>query len=86
MGNLETPPIDINNSPGVVSCIHAGANAGAACICTEMNSPQNLAKYSENDSSKRFTCGILASAIFAQKLIRQDVFLVCTSRADIITF
>ena len=33
----------INNSPGIFSCIRAGANTGATCICTEMNSLKNLA-------------------------------------------
>ena len=37
----------INNSQGLFSCIRAGANTGATCICTEMNSPKNLAKYSK---------------------------------------
>ena len=32
----------INNSPGVYSCIRAGANTGSACICTGMNSTKNL--------------------------------------------
>ena len=33
----------INNSPGIFSCIRAGANTGATCIRTEMNSFKNLA-------------------------------------------
>ena len=28
----------INNSPGIFSCIRAGADTCAACICTEINS------------------------------------------------
>ena len=32
----------INNSPGIFSCIRAGANTGAACIPTEMNSLPNM--------------------------------------------
>ena len=32
----------INNSPGIFSCIRAGADTCAACICTEINSPKNL--------------------------------------------
>ena len=30
----------INNSPGIFSCIRAGADTCAACICTEINSPK----------------------------------------------
>ena len=29
----------INNSPGIFTCVHAGADTGTACICTETNSP-----------------------------------------------
>ena len=32
----------IIHSPGVLSCIRAGANTGATCIRTEMNSPQDF--------------------------------------------
>ena len=32
----------INNSPGIFSCIRAGANTSAACIPTKMNSPPNM--------------------------------------------
>ena len=30
----------INNSPGIFSCIRPGVNTCAACICTEINSPE----------------------------------------------
>ena len=32
--------LNINNSPGMFSCIHAGANTSAACIRTEMNAQE----------------------------------------------
>ena len=34
----------------------AGANTGAACLCTDMNSPPKYEKYEENSSSKIFSC------------------------------
>ena len=41
--NRGLPDQYINNSPGIFSCIRAGANTGATCICTEMTSLKNLA-------------------------------------------
>ena len=31
-----------NDSPGIFSCLHAGANTGAACISSAMNSTKNM--------------------------------------------
>ena len=44
----------INNSPGVFTCIRAGANTGATCICTEMNSLKNLANMRKMIPQKYF--------------------------------
>ena len=54
---LNLPPgtnLYINNSPGVFSCIRAGANTGATCICTEMNSLKNLANIRQMIPQKYF--------------------------------
>ena len=44
----------INNSQGVFSCIREGANTGATCICTEMNSLKNLANMRKMIHQKYF--------------------------------
>ena len=46
----------MNNSPRNCSCIRAGANAGAACIRTEMISPKNLAKMRKIIPRRIFAC------------------------------
>ena len=79
------PPLSltqyINNSPGVFSCIRAGANTGAACIRTEMNSLENLANMRKMIPQKYFPVfarvRIQAPHAFAQKLIPQDFFPAC---------
>ena len=65
----------INNSPGVFSCIRAGANTGA----TEMKSLQNLANMRKMIPQKYFPVFALARIqaphVFAQKIIPQEFFL-----------
>ena len=60
-------------------CIRAGANTGATCIRTEMNSFKNLAntrKMIPQKYSPVFArVQIQAPHVFAQKLIPQDFFL-----------
>ena len=71
----------INNSPGIFSCIRAGTNTGATCICTEMNSLKNLANMREMVPRKYFPVfaqvRIQAPHVFAQNLIPQEVFPAC---------
>ena len=50
----------INNSPEIFSCIRVGANTGATCIRTEMNSLKNLANMRKMIPQKYFP-------VFAQK-------------------
>ena len=71
----------INNSPGIFSCIRAGANTGATCIRTEMNSLKNLANMRKMIPQKYFPVfarvRIQAPHVFAQKLIPQEFFPAC---------
>ena len=62
---------NIHNSPGVFCCIRAGANTGAACVRTVMNSIKCLADMRKMSPAITFSC-IRASAnagphAFAQK-------------------
>ena len=61
--------------------VHLGANTGATCICTEMNSLQNLANMQKMISQKYFPVfarkRIQAPHVFAQKLIPRDFFPAC---------
>ena len=50
-----TKPIH-NNSPGVLSCILAGANTGAICIRTEMNSLKKLTNMRKMILKNIFLC------------------------------
>ena len=68
----------INNSPGIFSCIRAGANTGATCIRTEMNSLKNLADMRENDPSEIFSC-IRAKANTGPARIRAKTTLIFLS-------
>ena len=71
----------INNSPGIFSCIRAGANTGAACIRTE----RILLKFCQNTreilAQNYFPVfprvRIQAPHVFAQKLIPQEIFPAC---------
>ena len=66
----------INNSPGVVSCIRAGANTGATCIRTEMIPLKNLANMRKMIPQIYFPVlaqvQIQAPHVFAQKFIPHD--------------
>ena len=69
----------INNSPGVFSCIRAGANTGAACIRTiPLRIWQNT---QETPTQKYFPVFALvriqAPHVFAQKVIPQDFCPAC---------
>ena len=70
-----------NNSPGVFSSIRAGANTGATCIRTEMNSLKNLADMRTVIPQKYFPvfarARIQAPHVFARKLIPQEMFPAC---------
>ena len=69
----------INNSPGIFSCIRAGANTGATCIRPEIISLKNLAKMQKMTPQKYFPVfarvRIQAPHVFAEKLIPQEFFL-----------
>ena len=69
----------INNSPRNVSCIRAGANAGATCIRTEMNSLRNLAILRKMIPQNYFPVfarvQIQPPHVFTQELIPQEFFL-----------
>ena len=71
----------INNSPGIFSCIRAGANTGATCIRTEMKSLKNLPNMRKMIPQKYFPVfarvRIQAPHVFAQKLIPQEFFPAC---------
>ena len=71
----------INNSPGIFSCIRTGANTGATCIRTEMNSLKNLATMRKMVPQKYFPVfarkRIQAPHVFVQKLIPQEIFPAC---------
>ena len=62
----------INNSPGILSCICACANTGAACIRTEWIPLRIWHNTRENDSSKIFSC-IRASANTGPACIRAKI-------------
>ena len=65
----------------LISCIRAGMNTSATCICTEMNSLKNLANMQKMVPRKYFPVfaqvRIQAPHVFAQKLIPQDIFPAC---------
>ena len=65
----------MNNSLGFFSCIRAGANTGATCICTEMSSLKNLDKMQRIIPQKYFPVfarlRIQAPEVFTQKLTPQ---------------
>ena len=71
----------INNSSKVVSCIRAGANAGATCIRADMNSLKNLARMRTMIPQMYFPVftrvRIQAPRVFAQELTPQDFFPAC---------
>ena len=71
----------INNSPGIFSCIRAGANTGATCIRTELNSSQNLAILRKMIPQKYFPVfaqvRIQAAHVFERKLIPPAFFPAC---------
>ena len=71
----------INNSPGIFSCIRAGANTGATCIRPEIISLRNLANMQKMTPQKYFPVfarvRIQAPHVFAEKLIPQDFFPAC---------
>ena len=71
----------INNSPGVVSCFRAGANTGATCIRTELNSFKNLAILPKMIPQKYFPVftreRIQAPHVFERKLIPPEIFPAC---------
>ena len=71
----------INNSPGIFSCIRAGANTGATCIRTEMNSFKNLANMRKMIPQKYFPVfarvRIQAPHVFTKKLIPQEFYPAC---------
>ena len=60
-----------SNSSGIFPCIRAGANTGATCICTEMNSSR-IWLVCGNASSKIFSC-IRASANTGPACIRAKI-------------
>ena len=77
-----TPPIPVSdNSPGVFSCIRAGANTGATCIRPEIISLKNLANMQKMTPQKYFPVftrvRIQAPHVVAEKLIPQDFFPAC---------
>ena len=61
-----------NNSPGISSCIRAGANAGATCIRTEISSLKNLANMRKMIPLKLFSC-IRVSANTGPACIRAKI-------------
>ena len=63
-------PCARNNSPGIFSCIRAGANTGAACIRTERIPLRIWLNTRELPPHKYFP-------VFAQKLIPQEIFPAC---------
>ena len=71
----------INNSPGIFSCIRAGANTGATCIRPEIISLKNLANMQKMTPQKYFPVfarvRIQAPHVFAKKLIPQEFFPAC---------
>ena len=71
----------IINSPGIFPCIRAGANTGAACIPTEMNSLPNMGNIRTIAPRKYFPVyarvRIQAPHVFARKLIPQEIFPAC---------
>ena len=71
----------INNSPGIFSCIRAGANTGATCIRPERISLKNLANMQKMSSQKYFPVfarvRIQAPHVFTQKLLPQEKFPAC---------
>ena len=62
----------INNSPGVFSCIRAGANTGAACIRTELIPLRIWQNTREIPPQKYFSC-IRASANTGPACIRAKI-------------
>ena len=77
--NVQTYPLarNINNSPGIFSCIRAGANTGATCIRPEIISLKNLANMQKMTPQKYFLARIQAPHVFAEKLIPQEFFPAC---------
>ena len=71
----------INNSPGIFSCIRAGANTGATCIRPEIISFKILANMQKMTPQKYFPVfarvRIQAPHAFAEKLIPQEMFPAC---------
>ena len=71
----------INNSPGIFSCIRAGASTGATCIRTELNSFKNLAILQKMIPQKYFPVfaqvRIQAPHVFERKLIPPEFFPAC---------
>ena len=71
----------INNSPGVFSCIRAGANTGATCIRPEIISLKSLAHMQKMAPQKYFPAfarvRTQAPHVFAKKLIPQEIFPAC---------
>ena len=67
----------MNNSPGIFSCIRAGANTGASCIHPERSSLKNLANMQKMTPQTYFpVCArvrIQAPHVFAKKLIPQEL-------------
>ena len=71
----------INSSPGIFSCIRAGANTGATCIRPEIISLKNLANMQKMTPQKYFPVfarvRIQAPHVSAEKLIPQEFFPAC---------
>ena len=57
-----------NNSPGFLSCICGGANAGVACIRTQLDFPQEFVNLQKRVSQNYFP-------VFTRRLIPQENFL-----------
>ena len=68
----------MNNSPGVFSCIRAGATTGATCIRTEMKSLKKLANMRNTIPQKNVhvfaRVRIQPPHVFAYKLINSLIF------------
>ena len=71
----------INNLPGFFSCIRVGANIGATCIRTDMNSLKNLANMRKLFPQKYFLysreCEYRPRMYSCKKLIPQEILSAC---------
>ena len=71
----------INNSPGIFSCVRAGANTGATRIRPEKISLKNLANMQKMTPQKYFPVfarlRMQAPHAFAKKLIPQEIYPAC---------